>query len=137
VRLSVGGELHERTVDVRDDPRIEIQAADRREWTDILLEIGAMYSSANSLVESVVEVEDKLEKLEEPPEKAEDEARRLHKMTFELRRRIRMLYGDVEGWTGPPTDEQRAQMTYLLEAMSQLEPDVRSLSMVELTAGEP
>jgi hypothetical protein len=80
----------------------------------------------------VVEVEEKLEKLESPPQDTEERAEELHKLTFELRRRIGMLYGDMGGWTGPPTEEQRAQMKYLSDGAKQLEPRVRDLSNVQI-----
>jgi hypothetical protein len=129
IRLSVGDQTHEKTVEVLDDPRLDdVTPADRREWTDTLLEIGEMYRSANVMTEQVLGVEEKISKIDNPPAETAEETAALHKLTFELRRRVRNLYGSVGGWTGPPTAEQRKQMTYLVEAAKQIQPRVRALT---------
>ncbi len=132
VRLTVGGQTHEKTVEVLDDPRLEVTSADRREWTETLLEIGEMYRAANAMAGRVLEVEEKLKGLDNPPAQTSDEAEALHELTFELRRRTRDLYGSVGGWTGPPTAEQRKQISYLSDAANQVQPRVRALAETEL-----
>ncbi len=132
VRLSVGGQNHVKTVEVLDDPRLEVTSADRREWTETLLEIGEMYRAANTMIESVMGVEEKIGEMDNPPTETAEEAAALHKLTFELRRRARNLYSSVGGWTGPPTAEQQKQMSYLTDAANQIQPRVRALAETEL-----
>ncbi len=86
-----------------------------------------MYTAANALATKVVEVEERLEEMDDPPQETKDQAAKLHKLTFELRRRLRMLYSDVDSWIGQPTGEQRAQMEYLTKATAELEPRVTAL----------
>ncbi len=128
VRLTLGGRTQEQKVEVREDPRIKVTEDERQIWTATLHEIGKMYTVANVLATGVLEVEDRLEKMENPPQETKDQAAELHKLTFELRRRLHMLYGDVDGWTGRPTEEQRAQMDYLAKAAAELENRVSALT---------
>jgi hypothetical protein len=127
IQLTLGDNTLEQTLNVAEDPRVRVSADDRRVWRETLVQIGELYISANGLAEKVLGVEKELGEMDTPPQEAQDEATELHKLTFELRRRIVMLYRDVEGWTGPPTEEQRAQMDYLSKAAAELEPRVTSL----------
>jgi hypothetical protein len=131
VRLTLDGRTQEQKVEVREDPRIEITEDERQIWTATLHEIGKMYTAANALATEVLEVEQRLEKMDDPTPEAKDQAAELHELTFELRRRLRMLYGDVDGWTGRPTEEQRAQMNYLARAAVELDRRVSALTSAQ------
>jgi photosystem II stability/assembly factor-like uncharacterized protein len=131
IRLQVGDQRHEQTVEVLEDPRMEVEEAARQTWTDTLLELAKMYTSANELVRSVVAVEDRLEQIESSPEAAAVEAMELRRLTFELRRRIGGLHRSISGWTGVPTAGQKAQKAYLTDAMSRIRPRVQALSEAE------
>ncbi len=115
-------------MEVREDPRIEVTEDERQIWTAALHEIGRMYTAANVLATRVMEIDARLEKMDDPPQEAKDQAAELHKLTFELRRRLHTLYGDVDGWTGRPTEEQGAQMDYLARAAAELEHRVSALT---------
>jgi hypothetical protein len=132
IRLQAVGQTREQTVEVLEDPRIEVETAARQSWTDTLLELAKMYTSANELAGSVVAVEEKLEQIESPPEDTADEAKELHRLTFELRRRLGGLHRDISGWTGVPTAGQKAQMEYLTDAMTRIQPRVQTLSDADL-----
>ena len=69
-----------------------------------------------------------------PPPATAEEAKALHQLTFELRRRIGSLYGDIASWAGVPTESQTAQMTYYSNAMNEIQPRVEALANVELPA---
>jgi hypothetical protein len=127
IQFSLGDKTLEQSVDVLEDPRVKVSAEERQAWTETLHQIGDMYVSANALAEKVLGVEKELGEIEDSPQDVQDEAAALHKLTFELRRRIVMLYRDMEGWTGPPTEEQRAQLDYLTKAAAEIEPRVTTL----------
>jgi hypothetical protein len=86
-----------------------------------------MYAAANDLAAAVVEVAEELEKTDSPPQAKADEAKELHWLTGELRRRIGSLHRDIAGWTGVPTAGQMAQMQYLKDAMPQVASRVQAL----------
>ena len=50
VRLDAGGRSYEQSVEVREDPRLEIAPAERRAWTETLLEIADLYGEATAEV---------------------------------------------------------------------------------------
>jgi photosystem II stability/assembly factor-like uncharacterized protein len=111
VRLTVKGRGHDRKVEVGEDPRIEVEEAPRRAWTDALLELGEMYRRTNSWVEKALAAEAD----PGPPTKE----------LKELRRRLRILYGEIGAWTGEPTEDQKAQMRFLADAMRRIETSPR------------
>ncbi|MGH9322242.1 MAG: WD40/YVTN/BNR-like repeat-containing protein [Vicinamibacteria bacterium] len=104
IRLTVHGRSDEREFEVREDPRLEVEAEARRRWTETLLELSRMYRETNSWVETALA--------------AEQNARELK----ELRRRIANFYGEIQAWTGEPTSDQKEQMKFLAEAKATLAP---------------
>ena len=74
-----------------------------------------------------LEILDQLEKIDSPPQDTADEAKELHWLTGELRRRIGSLHRDIAGRTGVPTAGQKAQIEYLTDAMTQVGPRVQAL----------
>jgi photosystem II stability/assembly factor-like uncharacterized protein len=108
VRLTVKGRGHDRMVEVAEDPRIEVAAGPRRAWTDALLELGRMYRETNARVEKSLA--------------AGAEVEPMTKDLKELRRRLRILYGEIGAWTGEPTEDQKAQMRFLADAMATTAP---------------
>ena len=100
VRLSVGDRTYEQKLQVLEDPRIQISAADRKLWTEALVGIGETYRGAAALVD--------------------DAARRgaagsgdLGTVVRELHSRLAGLYRDVARSTAKPTADQVAQMLFL------------------------
>jgi photosystem II stability/assembly factor-like uncharacterized protein len=92
VRLAAAGKTVEQRVTVREDPRIDIPAAERKEWTDTLLAIADLYRAAAARVDTV-------------PQAERTSAR-------ELQTRLATLYSAVSGSTGPLTADQRSQLQY-------------------------
>jgi photosystem II stability/assembly factor-like uncharacterized protein len=97
VRLTALGNTSERKLQVHEDPRIEISAADRKTWTDALLSVADLYRGAVALREQ-------LARRGAPPE-IRDTAR-------ELQTRLATLYRQMSGSTGRPTADQQAQMQF-------------------------
>ncbi len=111
VRLTLRGRSYDQKLEVREDPRIEVGPAARRSWTETLLDLGGMYREANSTVRFLVG--------------RKDEAESSLKLFRELRRRIANLYDEIGAWTGEPTEDQKAQIRYLVETRRKLEPGPR------------
>jgi hypothetical protein len=109
-RLSLAGRSFTRDFEVREDPRIEVESAVRREWTATLLELAGAYRESNSWVETALAAEG------EPDEARKTRNRELR----ELRRRIANLYGEILAWTGEPTADQKQQIRFLEEAKNRL-----------------
>jgi hypothetical protein len=106
----LAGRSFTRDFEVREDPRIEVESAVRREWTATLLELAAAYRESNSWVETALAAEG------EPDEARKTRNRELR----ELRRRIANLYGEILAWTGEPTADQKQQIRFLEEAKNRL-----------------
>jgi photosystem II stability/assembly factor-like uncharacterized protein len=111
LRLTVRDQRLETPVAVAEDPRIEVEGAGRRLWTESLLELGAIYREVNGWIEKALAREG---------ERSEDQKAE-EKLFRELRRRVRILYGEILAWTGEPTDDQKEQMRFLGEAKKRLE----------------
>jgi len=111
VRLELSGTSYEQTVRVDEDARIQVTPAARRTWTRTLLELASMYRETNGWVETFFAGRS------EDDDPGDDE-----KLVRELRRRIGILYGQISGWTGSPTADQKTQVQFLTDAMDTLSP---------------
>jgi hypothetical protein len=111
LRLTVRGERLETPVAVREDPRLSVPEAERRLWTETLLELGEMYREVNAGIERSLAREGE----------RSDRDRATEKLLRELRRRVRILYGEILAWTGEPTDDQKEQVRFLADAKRRLE----------------
>jgi len=106
-RLTVSGEVVERSLRVDEDPRIQVTPAGRRTWTRTLLELRSLYEESNTMIETLLEEE-------------EEDPVALRELLREHRRRTRILYGQILGWTGSPTADQREQIRFLTETKQTL-----------------
>ncbi len=120
VRLVVGGRSHQRRIEVREDPRLRVDPAERRAWTATLLELGALYRATSERLDAVREVQKRLADLGAEAKANAAEVDELVRALGELRSRIGSVYGAIEGWTGPPTQDQRAQIEYFTELSARL-----------------
>jgi len=107
VRLTANGRTHEQKVDVREDPRITVSAADRKVWTDTLMSLAATIRQAAPL-------NDKMQKTEGA--QLADQKRQWR----ELLARLGGLYGEISRWTGRPNADQMSEMKYYTEMVQQL-----------------
>ncbi len=127
VRMRFAGQSYSQHLQVLDDPRIDLPLAARRTWTDNLLKLGSMYESVNGWVADLLPEKPADGDISASPDMASDEEKSVLKLTRELRRRIRVLYGQVTSWTGPMTDDQVSQRQYFEDMMGLLEPRVTKL----------
>ena len=66
-----------------------------------------MYRETNGWIESMLDDES-------------EETEEVRELARELRRRIRILYGQLIGWTGNPSADQKAQIRFLADAKEQI-----------------
>ena len=109
VRLVAGNRTLEQKVEVRDDPRIDITAADRRLWMD------AVHQAA-ALAREFAPVTDRIQK---SPGTGADVVE-LKRQSRELLSRIGGLYGALGRWAGPPTKDQQSRLAYYQQMVKTL-----------------
>jgi hypothetical protein len=107
VHLRAGGRVHERSITVREDPRIDISADDRRAWRGAQRDAGELWLRA-------VAVAARLQSLASTS--AED-----RRVATEVRDRLRGVYGDIDDFTGRPTADQMAELAYYRSVVARLE----------------
>jgi photosystem II stability/assembly factor-like uncharacterized protein len=115
------------SIEVREDPRIEVDAATRAAWTATLLELGTLVREASELVRRASAV---LRAFEEAPATGAEalaQARDLGRETGELRSRLARLRGAAEGAVGPLTADERRQRTFLTTMLATLSREVAAL----------
>ena len=101
MRLTAGGQTHGQTLRVEEDPRIQVSAQVRAQWTADLLELAEMRLTAQAGADASDDVVEALDEGERSMS-AEDEAkvRDMNREWRELRSRISRLYGEVSGYVG-------------------------------------
>jgi photosystem II stability/assembly factor-like uncharacterized protein len=121
VRLTVDGQSYERPVDIREDPRLTVPADVRAGWTQALLGIADVHRRATELLNRWQPMSARLRP--GAPNALtgaqRTETSRLNEQLEELYSRLGRLYGDVEGWTGPMTADQRTQLGYLTAKLAE------------------
>ena len=101
IRLVAGGRTLEQRVEVREDPRIDISAAERRQWSEAVQQVTA-------LVREFAPVNDRIQKMGGTGADVAD----LKRQSRELLSRITGLYGAITRWTGAPTRDQQSRLAY-------------------------
>ena len=128
VRLEVGETISEQPLEVREDPRLDLDPLVRAQWTRDLLDLGELAAQAAEGAESMQET---LEAVEEEAgteggvfEQVTDLLRQWRELSFRTRR----LQGEVEGWVGPLTQQQASQRSFYLEMLETLRRETGVLS---------
>lgn len=122
VRLTVDGRAYDRPLEVREDPRVTVDPATRRQWTADLLEIAGLQRRAAEVMAQLADGGERSataagrEPARELPPRARAE---------EIFARIGRLYGEVEAWTGALTADQRSRHDYLARQLERLETELR------------
>ncbi|HYB97291.1 MAG TPA: sialidase family protein [Vicinamibacterales bacterium] len=98
VRLAVAGRNFEQKVEVREDPRIDIAPAERKQWTDAWQQVAA-------LAREFAPVNDRIQR-------NGADVVDLKRQSRELLSRISGLYGAFNRWTGAPTKDQLSRLAY-------------------------
>jgi predicted aminopeptidase len=96
---------------VREDPRIDISPAERKQWTDAV-------QQAAALARAFGPVNDRIQKM---PGTAADVAE-LKRQSRELTSRISQLYAAIGRWTGAPTKDQLSRIAYYQQMVKELTP---------------
>jgi hypothetical protein len=105
VRLEADGRKFEQKVEVREDPRIDISPAERKQWTDMVQQsaaLGREFGPVNDRIQKMTGNDD------------------LKRQSRELVSRISGLYGAVGRWTGAPTKDQLSRLAYYQQMAKQL-----------------
>ncbi len=126
VVLEVAGVHSEQPLEVREDPRLNVGVGERRAWTGTLLRIGRLWESGDELMREVAAFDSGLG--DEANADAVAESAELVRMSSELQRRIRSLYGGVSGWVGGPTADQQSQMQFFGELVEEIRTRFGALS---------
>lgn len=123
VRLTVNGERHEQSVEVREDPRIEIDNDLRIAWHAMVMEIGEDLAEVSRLADSLGAVN----RNQDVSDATRERLNQIVPLYGELRSRLQRIFGSVNGWPGNPTADERAQLLYLNQKRRELEPAIREL----------
>jgi hypothetical protein len=118
----------EMSVEVREDPRLQVEPAVRQQWTQDLLVLGSLSRQATAGAADMRDLARSIEASAAAPESMREEARELNRQWGELGSRIRRLIGEVEGWVGPPTQQQESQWAYYQEMLGTLGQEARDLA---------
>jgi hypothetical protein len=109
IRLVAANRTFEQKVEVREDPRIDISPAERRQWTDAV-------QQAAALARQFGPVNDRIQKI---PMGSADVAD-LKRQSRELTSRIGSLYGALGRWTGAPTKDQLSRLAFYQQLVKTL-----------------
>ena len=137
VRLEAAGATEEKPLEVREDPRLEVDPRVRARWTADLLELAGLAAQVRNGGDPAEELMATLEEGEDFPGGMEDQVRDLTRQWRELGARTRRLQGEVEGWVGPLTEQQTTQWAYYREMLETLtgETDTLVARVRELSRG--
>jgi len=108
-RLHVGETTYEKTIAVREDPRIDITAADRQAWTSTQAAVGALYLRAVAANRRWAAAA------------SNDATTEPQRLAQEVVGRLSSLYNAIDGFSGPPTQSQLAQLGYYRGVVERLE----------------
>ncbi|MDH3271423.1 MAG: hypothetical protein OEN56_08840, partial [Gemmatimonadota bacterium] len=123
-RMTQGGVTSQRSVEVREDPRLEHDPSVRAQWTETLLELWRLAADAEALAETVDGVLERLDAVDAPLQVAralELQIRDMARETAELDSRTGGLYGSATGWVGPLSADQASQEEFLSGMLRTLE----------------
>jgi photosystem II stability/assembly factor-like uncharacterized protein len=95
VRLSALGRSYEQKLQVLDDPRGQVAAADRKAWTEALIAVGGTYRAVVALLAE-----------------ANDPGTGVAAVARELQSRLATLYRDLSRSTAKPTADQQSQLQF-------------------------
>lgn len=109
VRLRVDGQTFEKTLAVREDPRIDITPADRKAWSETQVAVGELAKRAAA-------INQRLATATASATLAENK-----RLARELVGHLGQLYNDIDRWTGKPTADQVARLAYYKGVVEKLE----------------
>jgi photosystem II stability/assembly factor-like uncharacterized protein len=114
VTVQSGSNSVRTTLEVREDPRIQVAPATRAAWTASLVELATLRRETQALATRAT---DAARQAADADRARLEEHRR---QAGELAARASRLYGEVRGAVGPLTAQQRSQLAYYREMLSVL-----------------
>jgi hypothetical protein len=120
VRLESGSAVSEAILEVREDPRIQVDMATREQWTEDLLALGILAREAEAGAEEMRELAEKVESDPSFREALTEWSGDLLRQWNELRSRTRGLIREVESWVGPLSQDQASRRDYFQEMVGTL-----------------
>ena len=109
VRLAAAGRTFEQKVEVRDDPRIDAPAADRKLWADFQMQVAGA-------IRQFAPVADKVQKAAAGDAQTTD----LKRQSRELLSRLSGLFTATGRWVGRPTAEQQSEFKFYQEMSAKI-----------------
>ena len=109
VRLAAAGRTFEQKVEVRDDPRIDAPAADRKLWADFQMQVAGA-------IRQFAPIADKVQKAPAGDEQTTD----LKRQSRELLSRLSGLFTATGRWVGRPTAEQQSEFKFYQEMSAKI-----------------
>jgi photosystem II stability/assembly factor-like uncharacterized protein len=137
VRLDLDGVVSENSLEVREDPRIQVSATVRRQWTEDLTALGALARAAREGAEEMADLAERVKAETGLPGNLAPWAEDLIRQWNELRSRTRSLVGEVEGWVGPLTQDQVSRRAYYQEMVETLGREAQAIAQRIGTAPGP
>jgi hypothetical protein len=120
VQLEAGGTVSETALEVREDPRIQVDMATRRQWTEDLLALGDLARAAEVGAREMRELAEQVESDPALQEALSERSGDLLRQWNELRSRTSGLVREVEGWVGPLSGDQASRRDYYQEMVETL-----------------
>jgi hypothetical protein len=128
VRLSAGGVTSETPLEVREDPRLEVDPEVRAQWTADLLALAELGAEALAGTEAMEELSGEVEESAYASQAVKEEVGDLLRQWRELSSRTRRLQGEVEAWVGPLTEQQLSQRAFYREMLETLRREMENLT---------
>jgi erythromycin esterase-like protein len=120
--------VSETTLEVREDPRIQVDMATRRQWTEDLLALGTLARSAAAGADEMRDLVERVESDSGLRETLSESSSELLRQWNELRNRTRSLAREVEGWVGPLSGDQASRRDFYQEMVETLRREAEAMA---------
>jgi hypothetical protein len=128
VRLEVNGQVSETSLEVREDPRLQVAPAVRARWTENLLALDELVRQAGEGLQAMRTLAQEVAENEAAPADLRAKSQDLSREWGELASRTRRLRGEAESWIGPLTQQQESQWSFYEEMLETLRMELAAFS---------
>ncbi|NNM04263.1 MAG: hypothetical protein HKO65_04100 [Gemmatimonadetes bacterium] len=128
VRAEVDGAVSETPLEIREDPRIQVDPGVRSQWTADLLALNALAAAAANGAQEMRDVAERVESDRAFREALSSWSEDLGRQWNELSNRARSLVREVEGWVGPLTADQASRRSYYEEMVATLQREMEAIA---------
>jgi hypothetical protein len=130
-RLTVAGRHYEQAITVHEDSRINLSDAERREWHETVVALAETIRSYSPTVDAVSGIKERLDEMSDAEKRQHRslaaEIEETEPLATELRRRLRSVYSQINGWPGRPTADQQSQIRYFQDWLGRLQPRLQRI----------